>query len=40
MRPRLVRLLKTIELHEAGRGDPANGLDPHWLWKELGLKRP
>lgn len=40
MRPRLVRLLKTIELHEAGCGDPANGLDPHRLWQELGVKRP
>jgi hypothetical protein len=40
MRPRLVRLLKTIELHEAEGGDAADGFAPHWLWRELGLKRP
>ncbi len=40
MRPRLVRLLKSVELHEADRDDPDSRLDVRWLWKTLGLKRP
>lgn len=40
MRPRLVRLLKSVELHEAERDDPDSRLDVRWLWKDLGLKRP
>jgi hypothetical protein len=40
MRPRLVRLLKTIESHEVARGAGGRPLDLSWLWSELGLRRP
>ncbi len=40
MRPRLVRLIKTIELHESEAGPSGRGIDISFLWSELGLRRP
>jgi hypothetical protein len=40
MRPRLVRLLKSIELHEREAGPSGRAIDVSFLWRELGLRRP
>jgi hypothetical protein len=40
LRPRLVSLLKNMELQQARQSGPMASFDTSFLWAELGLKRP
>jgi hypothetical protein len=40
LRPRLISLLKEMELNQSRASEPTASFDLSFLWEELGLKRP